>query len=459
MLGAIIGDIVGSPWEFRRIKTKNFPLFGERNGITDDSILTVAVADALLNGRDPAESLRDWARRVKPGPHVAGYGKKFIDWVAAPTVQPPYGSFGNGGAMRVSPAAFLATSLEDCLDKARRVTEITHNHPEGMKGALATAHAIWLARQGEPAAAIRLAIAETYGYDMSRNVDEIREVHIYNETAAGCVPEALTCALEAKDFEDAIRNAVSLGGDADTLASIAGGLAEAMFGIPEEIWERGVGHLPEEMRDLLTGVYRAIGQEDKLMKEKRVKRMFDAMQLLRMSEANNKINLALLVADTSFWVSPDIHRQLLEENGNNTAAIDCVRRARNGEKRRTVVEGNIKLDDNSFANRVLKSALGFSSKQLIGFAVCHIWPDTCYDVRYHTAIANLVLMPNALAGLSDHHPGIQAALQYHAYKIYDWHPEGEKEPENPDNYPENWQVPEPKPPEWKRPSFLSGTDG
>lgn len=255
MLGAIIGDIVGSVWEFHRIRTKHFQLFGEKNGITDDSILTVAVADALLHDRDPAEALRDWARKVKPGRHVAGYGKRFINWVAAPTVQPPYGSFGNGGAMRVSPAAFLATSLEDCLDKARRVTEVTHNHPEGMKGALATAHAIWLARQGEPAAAIRLAIAETYGYDMSRTVDEIRAVHVYNETAAGCVPEALTCALEATDFEDAIRNAVSLGGDSDTLASIAGGVAEALYGIPQDIVKRAWTFIPPEMRELIQKMY------------------------------------------------------------------------------------------------------------------------------------------------------------------------------------------------------------
>ncbi|HRH80091.1 MAG TPA: ADP-ribosylglycohydrolase family protein [Thiobacillaceae bacterium] len=257
MLGAIIGDIVGSVWEFHRIKTKDFPLFGERNGITDDSILTVAVADALLHDRDPAEAMRDWARKVKPGRHVAGYGKRFINWVAAPTVQPPYGSYGNGGAMRVSPAAFLASSLEDCLDKARRVTEVTHNHPEGMKGALATAHAIWLARQGEPATAIRLVLSETYGYDMRRSVDEIRAVHVYNETAAGCVPEALTCALEAKDFEDAIRNAVSLGGDADTLASIAGGLAEGMFGMPGEILTRGLEYFPVEMCDVIKEMYKS----------------------------------------------------------------------------------------------------------------------------------------------------------------------------------------------------------
>ncbi len=255
MIGVIIGDIVGSRWEFRRIKTKEFPLFSDRNDITDDSILTVAVADALMNGRDPAESLRDWARRVKTGKHVAGYGMKFINWVSAPTVQPPYGSYGNGGAMRVSPAAFLARTLDDCLDMAFRVTEITHNHPEGIKGALATAHAIFLALQGETAQAIRAAIAQTYGYDFSRSVDEIRLVHEYNETAQGCVSEALTCALEAVDFEDAIRNAVSLGGDADTLAAIAGGLAEARFAIPAEYAAEAWQRMPDGMREIAVSLY------------------------------------------------------------------------------------------------------------------------------------------------------------------------------------------------------------
>ena len=255
MIGVIIGDIVGSRWEFRRIKTKEFPLFSDRNGITDDSILTVAVADALLNGRDPAESLRDWARRVKTGRHVAGYGKKFIKWVAAPTVQPPYGSYGNGGAMRVSPAAFLADTLDECLDMAVRVTEITHNHPEGIKGALATAHAIFLALQGEDVLTIRATITQTYDYDLSRTVDEIRTVHEYNETAQGCVPEALTCALEAVDFEDAIRNAVSLGGDADTLAAIAGGLAEARFSIPVEYAAEAWQRMPDDMRSIAESFY------------------------------------------------------------------------------------------------------------------------------------------------------------------------------------------------------------
>lgn len=255
MYGAIIGDIVGSPWEFRRIKTKEFPLFGERNGVTDDSIMTVAVADALMNDKDPAETMREWGRKVLPAPHVAGYGKKFIFWLAAPTVQPPYNSYGNGGAMRVSPAGWLADSLDQCLDMATRVTAITHNHPEGLKGALATAHAIWLARQGQAPAEIRAEIVSAYAYDLSRSVDDIRAVHRYNETAQGCVPEALTCALEATDFEDALRNAVSLAGDADTLAAIAGGLAEALFGVPEEVGRPAWGYVPEPMRAVIVDYY------------------------------------------------------------------------------------------------------------------------------------------------------------------------------------------------------------
>ena len=138
---------------------------------------------------------------------------------------------------------------------ATRVTAITHNHPEGLKGALATAHAIWLARQGQTPAEIRAEIVAAYAYDLSRSVDDIRAVHRYNETAQGCVPEALTCALEATDFEDALRNAVSLAGDADTLAAIAGGLAEALYGIPEEIGRSAWSYVPEPMRKVIVDYY------------------------------------------------------------------------------------------------------------------------------------------------------------------------------------------------------------
>lgn len=251
MLGAIIGDMVGAPWEFRRITTKDFPLFNDRNGITDDSIMTVAVADALLHDKDPAETMREWARKVRPAPHLGGYGKKFFSWLAAPTVQAPYGSFGNGGAMRVSPAAWLAHSLDECLELAHKVTEVSHDHPEGLKGALATAHAVWLARNGAEAGAIRAALESAYGYDFSLSVEGFRSVHEYNETAPGTVPPAIVCALESEDFEDALRNAVSMGGDADTLAAIAGSVAEALHGIPDVMIESALPHVPDVMREVI----------------------------------------------------------------------------------------------------------------------------------------------------------------------------------------------------------------
>lgn len=251
MLGAIIGDMVGAPWEFRRITTTDFPLFNDRNGITDDSIMTVAVADALLHDKDPAETMREWARKVRPAPHLGGYGKKFFSWLAAPTVQAPYGSFGNGGAMRVSPVAWLAHSLDECLELARKVTEVSHDHPEGLKGALATAHAVWLARNGAEAGAIRAALESAYGYDLSLSVEGFRSVHEYNETAPGTVPPAIVCALESEDFEDALRNAVSMGGDADTLAAIAGSVAEALHGIPDVMIESALPHVPDVMREVI----------------------------------------------------------------------------------------------------------------------------------------------------------------------------------------------------------------
>ncbi|WP_026181385.1 MULTISPECIES: ADP-ribosylglycohydrolase family protein [unclassified Thioalkalivibrio] len=252
MLGAIIGDMVGAPWEFRRITTKDFPLFNDRNGITDDSIMTVAVADALLHDKDPAETMREWARKVRPAPHLGGYGKKFFSWLAAPTVQAPYGSFGNGGAMRVSPVAWLTHSLDECLESARKVTEVSHDHPEGLKGALATAHAVWLARQGVDAAEIRAALESAYGYDLSPSVDGFRSVHEHNETAPGTVPPAIVCALESEDFEDALRNAVSMGGDADTLAAIAGSVAESLHGIPDVMIESALPHIPAVMREVIS---------------------------------------------------------------------------------------------------------------------------------------------------------------------------------------------------------------
>lgn len=256
MLGSIIGDIAGSIYEWRRIKRKDFqPLLAADAFFTDDTVLTVAVADALLGGRPAVETFKDWGRRYPN----SGWGGRFRQWLFSNETA-PYGSFGNGAAMRVSPAGLLGRTLDEALDLARRVTEVTHDHPEGLKGAAATAHAIFLARAGEPAAAIRTAVAAGYGYDLSRALDEIRPAYRFNETCQGTVPEALISALEATSYEDTIRNAISLGGDSDTLAAIAGGVAEARFGIPEAIAAEAWGRLPGDMRAVMERLYRRAGR-------------------------------------------------------------------------------------------------------------------------------------------------------------------------------------------------------
>lgn len=234
MIGAIIGDIVGSIYEWHPLKTKKFPFFGSKCSFTDDSVCTVAVADILMHDLPPAETMQKWCRRYPN----RGYGGMFRQWIYA---DPPesYNSFGNGAAMRVSPAAFLnRENLDKALAASDKVTEITHDHPEGMKGARATTHAIWLAFQNEKSGTIREVISTEYGYDLTKTVDEIRPDYGFNETCQGTVPQAITCALESISFEDAIRNAISIGGDSDTLAAIAGPIAEAMHGVPDEMIER-----------------------------------------------------------------------------------------------------------------------------------------------------------------------------------------------------------------------------
>ena len=233
MLGAIIGDIAGSIYERRRppLKTKNFPFLGAYCRFTDDTVCTVAVADILLHDLPPTETLQRWCRRY-PG---RGYGGNFGDWIYT-DLPKPYNSYGNGAAMRVSPAACLnRNDLDAALTAADKVTEITHNHPDGMKGARATTHAIWLAFQRERPEDIRQVIASEYGYDLTQTVDQIRPDYSFDVTCQGSVPQAITCALEAMSFEDAVRNAISLGGDSDTLAAIAGSIAEALHGIPDKL--------------------------------------------------------------------------------------------------------------------------------------------------------------------------------------------------------------------------------
>lgn len=250
MLGAIIGDIVGSIYEFNNHRSKDFPFFGEGADFTDDTVLTVAVADALLHDKPVARTLADWSWRY-PG---RGYGGRYAAWLRTWDLA-PYGSFGNGAAMRVSPAALLARSLDEALAMARKVTEVTHDHPEGLKGAAATVHGIVLARDGAVPDKIRKEIAATYGYNMDRSVDGIRPGYEFNESCQKTVPEALICALEATSFEDALRNAISIGGDSDTIAAIAGPLAEALFGIPQTLIEQGRRYLPLPMLEVIDRLY------------------------------------------------------------------------------------------------------------------------------------------------------------------------------------------------------------
>lgn len=256
MLGAIIGDTAGSVYEWQNVRRKDFgPLFDSKAFYTDDTVCTVAVADALVNDRHPGEALKDWGRRHWEN---GGWGGMFARWLMSDSLE-PYGSFGNGAAMRVSSAGLLAQSEEQAIELAHRVTEVTHNHPEGMKGAAATALAIYLARIGQPAAFIRLAVTERFGYDLDRTPDDIRPTYRFNETCQETVPQALVCALVASDFEDAIRNAISIGGDSDTVAAIAGGVAEALFGVPEQIARKGWDYLPDDMREVLQALYKKGG--------------------------------------------------------------------------------------------------------------------------------------------------------------------------------------------------------
>lgn len=238
MLGAIIGDIAGSLYEFGSPKTKDIELFAEGSRLTDDSIMTIAVgcacADSKLDDeRDFKFSVIWYMRRIGRQYPRAGYGGMFYRWLIS-DVMPAYNSFGNGSAMRVSPVAWVANSLEQAETLAKWSAEVTHNHPEGIKGAQAIAAAIYLARMGESKAGIKDYIEKNY-YNLDFTLDEIRPYYEFDVTCQGSVPQAIRCFLESADFEDAIRNAISLGGDTDTQAAMAGAIAEAYYGIPEEI--------------------------------------------------------------------------------------------------------------------------------------------------------------------------------------------------------------------------------
>ena len=256
MYGAILGDMIGAPYEFDRgQKTKEFPLFVKGSHFTDDSVMTIAVAEAFMNskGKSDDEVMAALVSSMQKWGHLypdAGYGGMFRRWLVEENPQ-PYGSYGNGSAMRVSAAGWLFDTIEDTRRYARLSAEVTHNHPEGMKGAEATASAIFLARTGATKDEIREYIIREFGYDLSRTCDEIRPEYHHVESCQETVPEAITAFLEGTDFEDVIRTAVSLGGDCDTLTCIAGGMAEAFYGVPENLKSECVNRLPEDMRRVL----------------------------------------------------------------------------------------------------------------------------------------------------------------------------------------------------------------
>jgi len=246
MIGSIAGDIIGSVYEFDRIKTKDFPLFHPQCSFTDDTVLTVAVADAILSGRSYLESTLQIGRHYPE----SGYGGLFFHWLHSDDPQ-PYNSWGNGSAMRVSPVGFAFDAETEVLDEARKTAEISHNHPEGIKGAQAVAFAVYLARMGYGKEVIRTEISRRFGYDLHRTVDDIRPTYSFNESYQGTVPEAIVSFLDSTSYEDAIRNAISLGGDSDTLACITGGIAEAFYGeVPDTIRTKALEFLTPDLREI-----------------------------------------------------------------------------------------------------------------------------------------------------------------------------------------------------------------
>lgn len=247
MLGAIAGDIVGSVYEGNPIKTTDFPLFSSSSTFTDDTVLSCAVAECLLGRGSYAKKLKEYYARYP----WAGYGGSFIMWASSDSSHPYY-SWGNGSAMRASPVGFAAADVDSALEEARRSAEVTHNHPEGIIGAQAVAVAVFLARSGESKMSIRESIEDRFGYDLSRNLDDIRPRYRFDVSCQGSVPEAIIAFLESDDFEDAVRGAVSLGGDTDTQACIAGGIAEAFYGgVPEHIAGRTLDTLDERLRSVV----------------------------------------------------------------------------------------------------------------------------------------------------------------------------------------------------------------
>lgn len=270
MYGAIVGDIVGSIYEFDNLRQKDFPLFGDGCDFTDDTVMTIAVEKWLcsetsidaLDEKRLVEIMQDFGRRYPD----RGYGGHFAIWLSEDEPQ-PYNSWGNGSAMRASGAGWRCNSMTDTRRVAKMTAEVTHNHPEGIKGAEATAAAIFLARNGKCKADIKQYIETEFGYDLNFTCDEIRPTYQFNETCQDTVPQAIVAFLESTDFEDAIRNAISVGGDSDTLACITGGIAEAFYGaVPEDILRQVKAILTKELDDIVESYYRFIHLRHSLAK-------------------------------------------------------------------------------------------------------------------------------------------------------------------------------------------------
>lgn len=253
MLGAMIGDVVGSRFEWDNIKTKEFDLFTDDCFVTDDSVMTFAIAKAIMESDSNFENLSakaiEYMQKLGRKYPYCGYGGNFAGWLLSSNPK-PYNSWGNGAAMRVSSVAYAGNTIEEVIELSKKVTEVTHNHPEGIKGAEATAVTIYMARTGKSIQEIKDYINEHY-YKIDFKLDDIRDDYTFDVSCQGTVPQALVAFFESVDFEDAIRNAISLGGDSDTLAAIAGSIAEAYYGIPTKVREAAIKYLDKYLSEIL----------------------------------------------------------------------------------------------------------------------------------------------------------------------------------------------------------------
>ena len=254
MIGAIVGDIVGSIFEWDNHRSKDFDFLTHKCFFTDDSVMSLAIAKAILNCKGDyanlsAQAIATMQSVGRPYPNC-GYGGSFYNWMYSSSPK-PYGSYGNGAAMRVSACGFSARSLEEAIALSKAVTEVTHNHPEGIKGAVVTAGAGWLARNGATKEEIASYISQSY--DINFTLDEIRPTYEFNETCQGSVPQAMVAFLESNSFEDAIRNAISIGGDSDTIAAITGGVAEAFYGVDDSLKTQAKSYLDEFLISIAEG--------------------------------------------------------------------------------------------------------------------------------------------------------------------------------------------------------------